>query len=87
MTQNMGTCISFEYKNHRGEVAIRKVVPDALEYIKSPGFDYASGWFLSGFDVDKGARRSFALENITIPDQEKFYKLIHFNTIGDSTCT
>jgi len=33
----------------------------------NPGFDYEPGWFLSGFDTHKQARRSFALTNIMRP--------------------
>lgn len=58
--------IQFTYKNHRGEVSVRHVIPDALEFIyqPDPAFHYSPGWFLSGFDMDKGSRRSFALSNI-----------------------
>lgn len=55
---------SFEYKNYRGEIATRTVHVYCLEYRQTPGFGYEPGWFLSGFDVDRQAMRSFALENI-----------------------
>lgn len=76
--------IKFEYKNHRGEVTQREIIPDALEWINAPGFYYQPGWFLSGFDCDKQARRSFALCNIILPKDEerRFYKLITFKGVA-----
>lgn len=60
--------IKFTYKNHRGEIALRTIVPDSLEYLTegNPDFGYPPGWFLSGHDLDKNARRSFALVNIVL---------------------
>ena len=59
-----GNLYIFAYKNHRGEISERRVHIHCLEYIMNPGFDYEPGWFLSGFDEHKQARRSFALTNI-----------------------
>lgn len=76
--------IKFEYKNHRGEVTQREIILDALEWINAPGFYYQPGWFLSGFDCDKQARRSFALCNIILPEgaERRFYKLITFKGVA-----
>ena len=76
--------IKFEYKNHRGEVTQREIIPDSLEWIDNPGYNYQPGWFLSGFDFDKQARRSFALCNIILPkaDERRFYKLIQFKGVA-----
>lgn len=60
--------ITFYYKNHRGEVAERRVEVDSLEFVTNPGFGYQPGWFLSGHDLDKDARRSFALSHIQSGD-------------------
>lgn len=62
--------ITFHYKNHRGEVAERHVEVDSLEFVTNPGFGYQPGWFLSGHDLDKGARRSFALSHIQSGDTD-----------------
>lgn len=59
--------VKFDYRNHRGELAQRTVAVGALEYINKPGYDYKSGWFLSGYCLDRKARRSFALANIVMP--------------------
>ena len=58
--------VKFKYLNHRGEVRERTVTPDSIEFVRDPGFDYQPGWFLSGYDHDKRARRSFALSRIII---------------------
>lgn len=75
----------FKYKNHRGEIAKRRIIPDALEFFLDPGYDYQTGWFLSGFDLDKNARRSFALCNIQLEGigQKKIFSL----KIGPETTT
>lgn len=63
--------VRFDYKNHNDKTATRNVVVDSVEYIVEPGFGYSPGWFLSGFDVDKMARRSFALDSIILPSDAK----------------
>lgn len=62
-----GNLYIFAYRNYRGEISERRVHIHCLEYLLDPGFNYKPGWFLSGFDVDKQARRSFALDNIMRP--------------------
>lgn len=47
---------------------IRTIIPDAIEFIPTVGFGYQPQWFLSGFDTDKKARRSFALSRIVFPE-------------------
>jgi len=58
--------ITFKYRNHRGEVQERTIIPDALEFylVPDPKYSNQPGWFLSGFDPSKGARRSFPLASI-----------------------
>jgi hypothetical protein len=63
--------VSFNYMNHRGEIARRHVIIDAIEYITDPGYGYADGWFLSGICQTKGERRSFAFANIIQPAGSK----------------
>ena len=60
--------ITFSYKNHRGEMQQRTIVPDALEFIFAPDpkYNHQPGWFISGYDKEKYARRSFALSNIIL---------------------
>lgn len=68
--------VKFFYKNHRGEVSEREIDIDSLEWISNPNYGYQPGWFLSGFDLVKNARRSFALCNMVLkPDAKGFFKL------------
>lgn len=60
--------VQFKYRNYRGEVSLRTVTADAIEFLRNPGFDYQPGWFLSGWDEDKNARRSFSLSHIICDD-------------------
>lgn len=61
--------LNFVYKNHRGEVEERTVVPIALEFIPSPHLEYgySPGWFLKCRDYSRGRKgdiRSFSLSHI-----------------------
>lgn len=72
--------ITFTYRNHRGEIEKRSLAVDSIEWINDPGYNYQPGWFVSGLDLDRRARRSFALANMILPpaDERKFYKLMEF---------
>lgn len=58
--------VNFRYTNHRHAVAERHLDVHSLDFLPNPGFEYPAGWFLTGFDIDKAARRSFYLPNIII---------------------
>ncbi|RUX60136.1 hypothetical protein [Mesorhizobium sp. M7A.F.Ca.CA.002.12.1.1] len=60
----------FTYLNHRGETSKRTVDIDSIEFHRNPGYGYQPGWFISGFDHHRVARRSFALSRIAIPEDE-----------------
>lgn len=62
--------IMFGYLNHRGETSIRQVYIEDLSFEANPGYNYQPGWFLSGYDLDKKARRSFALARMIPPTEE-----------------
>lgn len=51
------------YKNWKGEVAWRRVVPLSVGFEKSQ-WHPVEQWVLYAFDVDKGAERSFAMADI-----------------------
>ncbi|MCK9361747.1 WYL domain-containing protein [Patescibacteria group bacterium] len=61
--------VVFFYKNHRGEIEERHVVPESIEFSLVYHGDYhpQPGWYLNGFDLDRQARRSFLLANIALP--------------------
>ena len=77
--------LTFRYKSHRGEISERRVIPDALEFILDPGYDYQTGWFLSGHDLDKNARRSFALCNIQIKTSGLMFKIFRLHIEAETT--
>lgn len=55
-----GPALQFTYYNHRGESAVRTVVPGSIYY--GSNFYYPDPqWLLEAFDVDRGETRSFAL--------------------------
>jgi hypothetical protein len=57
--------IVIDYTNHRGERGLRRVVPDegGLHY-EMTEWHPERQWILYAFDLDKGARRGFALKDI-----------------------
>lgn len=60
--------VTFEYRNWRGEVAVRVIQPEGMSFDDNL---YHNGrqWFLNGIDVERflPARRSFAVEDILSP--------------------
>lgn len=54
--------IRFEYKNYRGEVSNRTVIPQAICYKTSEY--HGLGWLLIAHDVDKNQVREFSLKDI-----------------------
>lgn len=53
---------TFEYTNWRNETEVRRVVPDRVSWMDEPGFGYAPGWFLVGWDLHKDAMRQYSLD-------------------------
>lgn len=60
--------LRFKYLNHRGSTGMREVLFESIQYIREPGYGYGPGWFISGYDLHRKARRSFALANIVFDD-------------------
>lgn len=52
--------LTIVYTSHRGETAIRKVIPREVWFGVSP-YHHRPQWFLKAFDVDKGEERDFAM--------------------------
>lgn len=63
----MNRNITFNYKNHRGEIRQRTIAFSDLRFIRDPGYGYQPGWFLYGKCLEKQEIRSFALCNIIFP--------------------
>ncbi|WCD44115.1 hypothetical protein Kuura_037 [Caulobacter phage Kuura] len=60
-----GRVYSFEYRNHRGEVATRTARAEALDFDENEWYPELQ-WLLRSWDFDKNAARSFALNNINV---------------------
>lgn len=60
------TLVTFLYRNHRGEEALRRVRPIRL-WFGSTCYHPEPQWLLEAFDVDRMATRSFAMSNILGP--------------------
>lgn len=59
--------ITMTYRNWRGEVAERRVVPTSVWY-GSTEWHKEPGWFLKARDIDKGEERDFALADCQFAD-------------------
>lgn len=55
--------LTFSYKNHRGEIGIRRVIP-SMFYFGHTHWHQDSQWLLRGFDLDKNQMREFAFKEI-----------------------
>ena len=55
------------YRNHRGEVATREILPIKV-YWGSTEYHPENQWLLECFDVEKEARRDFALADCDFND-------------------
>lgn len=65
----MGVANTIRYTNHRGEEAVRRVIPLHLRFgshaeVCPSSKDKESQWLLVCFDLDKNAIRHFALKSI-----------------------
>lgn len=69
------TQVTFNYKNHRGEIRERNVRFIAIMFNRTPGYGYQPGWFLHGECLDKNEIRSFALCDIILPDGVRYFIL------------
>lgn len=58
--------LTFQYKNHRGEVAARVVFPISVRFGTTEWHPEAQ-WLLRAFDRDKQAEREFAMRDINPP--------------------
>jgi predicted DNA-binding transcriptional regulator YafY len=59
----MTDAVIIRYRNHRGEIADRRILPRSLRFGASqwhPG----QQWLLEATDLDKGQDRTFAMQDI-----------------------
>jgi hypothetical protein len=62
--------INIEYKNHRGETAIRHIEPRIFRYGMT-SWHPESQWFLYAWDFDKWGFRYFSVNNFIITEELK----------------
>lgn len=55
--------LKVRYKNHRGEVAERKIIPLKI-YFGEVEFHNGEQWLMDVYDLDKKAYRTYALRDI-----------------------
>ena len=60
---DLSKAIGIVYKNYRGEVASRRIIPQRL-WFGATEWHPDEQWLLDAIDVDRGATRSFALRDI-----------------------
>jgi predicted DNA-binding transcriptional regulator YafY len=58
-----GRELHIRYRNWRGEVAVRRIVPDHIWY-GSTEWHNEHQWLLDAIDLDRGETRSFAIKDI-----------------------
>jgi predicted DNA-binding transcriptional regulator YafY len=63
LVSNLEKKITFVYKNYRGEIGVRTVIPQKI-WFGSTEYHDVSQWLLTAFDVEKNADRDFALTDI-----------------------
>lgn len=62
--------LNFIYRNHRGEVRPRRVIPESFHYGRTTYHSNKDQWFMIAFDLDKEKKRWFALEDIVAMGEE-----------------
>lgn len=59
-SENGSRTIQFEYTNHEGKTAIRRAIPQSLNF-DSNHYHTTPQWLLHCWDLDRKAHRTFAL--------------------------
>jgi len=57
------TSIKVKYKNWKGEIGIRNIIPKQIHY-GSTNYHKENQWLMDVFDVDKDAQRTYAIMDI-----------------------
>lgn len=63
----LSSVVTFRYRNWRGSIGVRRVIPIDITFANYPHHSGGQQWFLNGYCIDKRARRSFAIEDILSP--------------------
>ena len=57
------TSIKVKYKNWKGEISIRNIIPQSI-YYGHTDFHKENQWLMEVFDIDKDALRTYAMMDI-----------------------
>jgi predicted DNA-binding transcriptional regulator YafY len=55
--------ITIRYTNYRGETALRRILPKAIQFV-STQWHPEPQWVMEAFDLDRKEDRSFAIKDI-----------------------
>jgi hypothetical protein len=81
--QSEPTPFRFVYRNHRGEVAERHVIPDAVRFGPTE-WHPTPQWLLRAYDLDKQALREFAMSEISSVLANRKEVMPHPDTVQSS---
>lgn len=62
--------LTFTYKNWRGEIGVRRVLPRQV-YFGNTNYHTQPQWLMEAFDLDKLEVRIFAISEITLIKNEE----------------
>ena len=60
----LGTKVEICYTNHRGETAMRRVIPARIVFGVAAEWHIDPQWLLEAYDLDRKADRTFAMRDI-----------------------
>ena len=63
----MNTTMTFRYRNYRGEVSMREVVPCRI-YFGGTDWHPEPQWLMEAWDIEKNAMRAFAMADMNVPE-------------------
>lgn len=64
MSTDNNQVVTIRYKNYRGEISTRRIVPNKI-WFGSNEYHPEEQWLLDAHDLEKDAERSFAIKDIS----------------------
>lgn len=64
MSTDDNQVVTIRYKNYRGEISTRRIVPKKI-WFGSNEYHPGEQWLLDAHDLEKDAERSFAIKDIS----------------------
>lgn len=66
---------AFTYRNHRGEVARRRVLPTSIRFAATEWHPEPQ-WLMDAWDLDRQAERAFAMRDMTEFEGPEMFRLV-----------